>query len=91
LKLVTGQQIEDLIIEVEAGSLQKIEYIPVIQSHGSIGLGALIPGGFRDANVSLDPDCALVKGELHGFLFALGFIGGKRKKKQLNAVGHNCP
>jgi len=91
LKLVTGQQIEDLIIEVEAGSLQKIEYIPVIQSHGSIGLGALIPGGIRDANVSLDPDCALVKGELHGFLFALGYSLEEKGKKQLNAVGHNCP
>jgi hypothetical protein len=72
LKLGTGQQIEDLIIEVEAGSLQKIEYIPVIQSHGSIGSGSLIPGGIGDADVSLDPDCASIKSELHGLLFALG-------------------
>jgi len=56
LKLRAGQQIEDLIIEVEAGSLQKIEYIPVIQSHGSIASRSLIPGGIRDADVSLDPN-----------------------------------
>jgi hypothetical protein len=78
LKLGTGQQIEDLIIEVEAGSLQKIEYIPVIQSHGSIGLGALIPGGIRDADISLDTDCAFVKGELHGLLFAFDQWSGIR-------------
>ena len=78
LKLGTGQQIEDLIIEVEAGSLQKIEYIPVIQSHGSIGLGALIPGGIGDADVSLDLDCASIKSELHGLLFAFDQWGAIR-------------
>jgi len=78
LKLGTWQQIEDLVIEFEAGSLQKIEYIPVIKSHGSIASGSLIPGGIRDADVSLDTDCALVKGELHGLLFAFDQWSGIR-------------
>jgi len=73
---VTGQQIEDLIIEVEAGSLQKIEYIPVIQSQGSVGLRALIPGGIGDADISLDPDCTSIKSELHGLSFAFDQWGG---------------
>jgi hypothetical protein len=57
-------------------ALQKIEYIPVIHGYGSIASGALIPGGIGNADISLDPDCALVKGELHGIIFAFDQWGG---------------
>jgi len=69
LKLRAGQQIEDLIIEVKAGSLQKIEDILVVEGQGSIASGSLIPGGIGDADISLDPNCASIKSELHGLLF----------------------
>jgi len=74
LQLWTGQEIENLIPEVEAGCFQKIDNILVIQSHRSEGLGALIPCRIRDPDAALNLNCALIKGKLHGLLAQFLYI-----------------
>jgi hypothetical protein len=45
LKFWTWQEIEDIVLEVEARSLQEIDDIPIVQSNCPESLGALIPDG----------------------------------------------
>lgn len=77
LQLGAGQEIEDLVFEVEAGCLQEGDDVLVVESQGTVGLGAIVPGGVRDADVSLDEDGSFVEGEFHGRIcvFSLVFPG----------------
>ncbi len=68
LKFRTGNEIEDIIREVEARCLQEIDDIPVIQGHSSEDFGSLIPGRIWDPDVSLNLDCAFIEGKLHGLI-----------------------
>jgi len=68
LKFWTGQEIEDIVLDVEARSLQEIDEIPIIQSHCPESLGALIPDGIWDPGISSDLNCAFIKGKQHDLI-----------------------
>jgi hypothetical protein len=65
MKLRTGNEIEDVIPEVEAGYLQEIDDVPVMQGHRPEGSGSLIPGRIWDPYIPADQNGASIKGKLH--------------------------
>jgi hypothetical protein len=45
------QEIEDIILKVEAGELKKIDDIFVVEGHGSVRFGSLVSAGIGDSHI----------------------------------------
>ena len=73
LKFRTGYEIENFVLEVEAGELQKIDDIFVIEGHGSVAFRSLIPARVGDSYIPSNQDGASIEGEIHVLVAFVAF------------------
>ena len=68
-----GNKIENLLLEIEAVELQKIDDFFVMKGHGSVALGSVIPR-IWDSHIPSNQDGASIEGELHGPVISLDIL-----------------